>query len=84
MAELERIVVLDHEVEARLLDEELKARGIPHILRSYHDQAYDGVFQLQKGWGVVLAPPEFRQAIEAILRDLRTAAAGPTEAEEVQ
>lgn len=71
MAGLEKIVVLDHEIEARLLDEELNARQIPHLLRSYHDQAYDGVFQLQRGWGVMLAPAEFRDEILTILRDLR-------------
>ncbi len=73
-ADLEKIVVLDHEVEARLLHAELEARGIPHVLRSYHDQAYDGVFQLQRGWGVILAPVEFRDEIETMLRDLRAAA----------
>lgn len=74
MSDLQKIAVLDHEIEARLLDAELEARGIPHILRSYHDQAYDGVFQLQKGWGVVLAPAEFRDEIETMLRDIRSAA----------
>jgi hypothetical protein len=72
VGDLEKIAVLDHEIEARLLDEELKAREIPHVLRSYHDQAYDGVFQLQRGWGVIQAPGEFRDEILTILGDLRS------------
>ncbi len=71
MSDLAKIAVLEHEIEARLLEEELRAREIPHIIRSYHDQAYDGVFQLQKGWGVVVAPEEFRDEILTILHDLR-------------
>ncbi len=74
MAGFEKAAVLEHEVEARLVAAELEARGIPHVLQSYHDQAYDGVFQLQRGWGTVLAPREFHSEIRAILRDLRSAA----------
>lgn len=71
MSDAEKIAVLEHEIEARLLEAELHAREIPHVIRSYHDQAYDGVFQLQKGWGVVVAPEEFRDEILTILHDLR-------------
>lgn len=75
MSEVGPIAVLEHEIEARLLEAELQAREIPHAIRSYHDQAYDGVFQLQRGWGVVVAPVEFRDGILAILADLRAGSA---------
>jgi hypothetical protein len=41
MAELEKIAVLQNEVQARVLESLLKERGIPFILRSYHDSALD-------------------------------------------
>jgi hypothetical protein len=70
MEEFEKILVLENEIEARLLDSVLNERNMPHRIRSYHDSAYDGIFQTQKGWGVVMAPPEFREEIQAIYRDL--------------
>ncbi|MHC1745604.1 MAG: hypothetical protein AB9895_00465 [Negativicutes bacterium] len=70
MEEYVKIAVLQNEIEARLLDSILQERQIPHVLRSYHDVAYDGLFQLQQGWGCVYAPQEFKQEIEEIIADL--------------
>ncbi len=65
-----RIAILDNEVQARVLDGLLKEHGIPHLIRSYHDLAYDGLFQSQKGWGHVEAPIEYRDVILSILQTL--------------
>lgn len=70
MQEFKKILVLNNEIEARLLSSILNERNIPHRLKSYYDSAYDRIFQLQKGWGIVLAPPEFQEEIEAIYKDL--------------
>ncbi len=72
MHEYVKIAVLQNEIEARLLDSVLQERQIPHVLRSYHDVAYDGMFQLQQGWGCVYAPNEFEQEIKEIMSDLLT------------
>jgi hypothetical protein len=37
MERFEKIVMLDNEVQAELVDSVLSARGIPHIMQSYHD-----------------------------------------------
>jgi outer membrane protein assembly factor BamE (lipoprotein component of BamABCDE complex) len=66
-----KAAVLENEIEAQLLDSVLTERGIPHIMRSYHDTAYDGLFQTQKGWGHVGAPEPFVQEILDILKELR-------------
>ena len=70
MKEFKKILVLRNEVEAHLVEQALTEQDIPHLMRSYHDSAYNGLFQYQKGWGHVEAPPEFKEAIEAIYRDL--------------
>jgi len=70
MEEFKKILVLENEIEARLLDSVLTERSIPHRIRSYYDSAYDGIFQAQKGWGVVLAPRQYQDEIEAIYQDL--------------
>ncbi len=70
MEEFKKILILENEIEARLLDSVLNERNIPHRIRSYHDSAYDGIFQAQKGWGVALAPPEYEEEIQSIYDDL--------------
>jgi hypothetical protein len=65
-----KIVVLENEIEAQLMDSILTERQIPHLMRSYHDSAYDGIFQVQKGWGHVEAPESYRDEIMAIQEDL--------------
>ncbi len=72
-----KAATLENEIEALLLESVLKERGIPHFLRSYHDTAYDGLFQAQKGWGVVTAPEDRLEEILEILQDLRKDG-GPT------
>jgi hypothetical protein len=67
----EKIAVLEYEVEAEHLGAELTNRRIPHLIRSYHDSALDGLFQLSRGWGHVEAPSEFKDRILTILKDIR-------------
>jgi len=58
-----KILMLQNEIEAMLLDEILTDKKIPHLIRSYHDSAYDGLWQMQSGWGHLEAPDEFREEI---------------------
>jgi hypothetical protein len=65
-----KIVVLNNAIEANLLDGLLKERGIPHVIRSYHDSAYDGLWQIQTGWGQLDAPEEFREEILNLYKNM--------------
>jgi hypothetical protein len=58
-----KILMLKNEIEAMLLDEILTEKQIPHLIRSYHDSAYDGLWQMQTGWGHIEAPEEFTDEI---------------------
>jgi hypothetical protein len=58
-----KILVLNNQIEATLLDEILTERNIPHIIKSYHDSSFDGLWQAQSGWGQLDAPPDFREEI---------------------
>ena len=73
MDKIERIAVLRNEVEARLLDAELAESKIPHLIKSYYDGAFDGVYQFSKGWGHVEAPSQFKDKILEILAGMRQA-----------
>ena len=65
------ICVLENMIEAQVLSAALDERGLPYRIRSYHDTAYDGLFQLQKGWGEVQAPESAGAEIRNMLEDIR-------------
>ncbi len=65
-----KILSLDNEFQAMLLDDILKERAIPHILKSYHDSAYDGLWQTQSVWGHIEAPEEYREEILEIFNNM--------------
>jgi hypothetical protein len=71
MDDYTKVTLLDNEFEAQLLDSVLTERGVPHLIRSYHDTAFDGLFQVQKGWGQVNAPPAYHKEILEIIDDIR-------------
>ena len=58
-----KILVFDNEFEAKLLDEILTEKNIPHLIRSYHDSVYDGLWQMQSSWGHLEAPEQYREEI---------------------
>lgn len=71
-AEFVKIAVLEDPFEAQLIAPVLEEESVPHLIRSYHDTAYDGLYQSQKGWGEIRAPENFRTQIIDILTDLRS------------
>ena len=79
MEDFKKAAILENEFEAQLVDSILVERGIPHRLRSYHDTAFDGLFQTQKGWGIVSSPEEHHQEVKEILADLRLGDPGDSE-----
>ena len=70
MDEYVKVQSLSNAVEASLVDAVLNERGIPHLIVSFHDSAYDGLFQAQKGWGIVKAPKEFEDEIKSVYKDI--------------
>ena len=69
-----KTAILENENEAQLLDSILTEREIPHLMISYYDTAFDGLYQAQKGWGRVNAPASYKEEILEIISDLRKTA----------
>jgi fructose/tagatose bisphosphate aldolase len=67
-----KIIVLENGIEAQLIVSILDQRDIPHRVRSYHDTAYDGLFQIQKGWGKLYAPQFYKKEILQIIEAVRS------------
>ena len=68
-----KILDLNNEIEAVLIDGLLKEKNIPHLIRSFHDSAMDGLWQIQSGWGQLMAPEEFRNEILKIYEEMSEA-----------
>ena len=60
-----KILMFKNEIEAMLLDEILTEKQIPHLIRSYHDSALNGLWQTQSGWGHLEAPEEYAEEIRS-------------------
>ncbi len=71
MDERKARLALDNQIEASLIDLALQEDGVPHFVRSYHDRAYDGLWQFQEGWGYVETPIRFAGAVRALLEVMR-------------
>ncbi len=70
MSELIKILILDNVLEANILEDKLNEKGIPFIIRTYHDEAYDGLFTFQKGWGHIEAESKYKNEIIAIYKEI--------------
>jgi hypothetical protein len=66
-----KILALNNEFEAMLIDGLLSEKEIPHIIRSYHDSVYDGLWQTQSSWGHLEAPEEYRDEIMKIFKEMQ-------------
>lgn len=67
----EKILILENEMEAQRLASILEQENIPHVVRSYHDSVYDGIFQNVRGWGHLEAPGQHKEQILSIYEKMR-------------
>ena len=62
------LVKPENATEADVIRKILEENGIFAEIRSFHDTAYDGLFQSQYGWGVIRVPetdyPEAKRIVE--------------------
>lgn len=66
-----KILTFSNEFEAMLLSGLLKEKNIPHMIRSYHDSVYDGLWQTPSCWGHLDAPEEYRDEIMVIFNEMQ-------------
>ncbi|KQC14489.1 MAG: hypothetical protein APR63_14195 [Desulfuromonas sp. SDB] len=68
----QKVVVFDNYFQAELMQKALTDAHIPFYIESYHDSAYNGLFQFQKGWGYIKAPVEYHQQIKQIYENIKS------------
>ncbi len=76
MPKYKKIFTIDNNIQAQLVEAVLIERDIPHFMRTYHDSVYDGLFQVQMGWGHIEAPEEYEEEILRICNELFAAENG--------
>ena len=71
MKNYSKILILENEMEAQRLTGILEEEQIPHVVRSYHDSVYNGIFQAQRGWGHLEAPEEYSEKILSLYEQMK-------------
>ena len=66
------VKVAENAFEADRLRAALEQEGIPVLVRTFHDTAYDGIYVAQEGWGNVEVPESVRQRAEQIVGDVES------------
>jgi len=71
---MKKLLIPENEAEAIALHRLLAQHGIKSVIRSFHDTAYDGIFQKQYGWGVIMVAEENLSRAREIVSEWRAAA----------
>ncbi len=66
---MKQLIQPENATEADVIKKILEENGILARVESFHDTAYDGLFQLQRGWGVVYVPESEHVRARKILED---------------
>jgi hypothetical protein len=66
-----KIAVVENRFEGDRVSQALAESGIPFLLRSFMDTAYDGLYVPQKGWGAVMAPEDVQEEAERIISEVK-------------
>lgn len=64
------VKVAENPFEAERLKNALEQEGIAVLVRTFHDTAYNGIYEAQKGYGNVEVPESERERAEKVVSDL--------------
>ena len=62
---------IENRFEGDRILQALQDAGIPFLIKSFHDTAYDGLYILQKGWGVVMVSEKNREQAERLIEEIK-------------
>jgi hypothetical protein len=63
--------IVENRFEGDRVSQSLQEAGIPFLIKSFLDTAYDGLYIPQKGWGAVMVPENFRQEAERVISEVK-------------
>ena len=71
MARWVKAGIVENRFEGDRVSQALDEAGIPFMMKSFLDTAYDGLYIPQKGWGAVMVPEDFEDAAGQIIVDIK-------------
>jgi hypothetical protein len=74
MEEMDRWVkvgTVENRFEGDRISQALEGAGIRFLIKSFLDTAYDGLYILQKGWGVVMVPEKNKDEAERLISEIK-------------
>ena len=73
MGNFVKIFVVENKFEADLLSQALQKEGVPVMVRTFSDTAYDGLYIPQKGWAAIMVPEECKAVGERVVNEFKEA-----------
>jgi hypothetical protein len=63
--------IVETRFEGDRVSKALEEAGIPYLIKSFMDTAYNGLYIPQKGWGAVLVPEESSEEGRRIISEVK-------------
>jgi hypothetical protein len=63
--------IVENRFEGDRISQSLQDAGIPFMVKSFLDTAYNGLYVPQKGWGMVLVPETFVDEAEKVVAEVK-------------
>jgi len=63
--------IVENRFEGDRVSQALNDAGIPFLIKSFLDTAYDGLYIPQKGWGAVMVPEGIRETAEKLISEVK-------------
>jgi len=62
---------VENRFEGDRISQALREAGIPFLIKSFLDTAYDGLYIPQKGWGVVMVSEQNKGEAEKLISEIK-------------
>jgi len=62
---------VENRFEGDRIFQALQDAGIPFLIKSFLDTAYNGLYVPQKGWGVVMVSKKNKEEAEKLIREIK-------------
>jgi hypothetical protein len=66
-----KVGTVENRFEGDRISQALQEAGIPFLIKSFLDTAYDGLYIPQKGWGVVMVPEKNSEEAERLIYEVK-------------
>ena len=72
---------VENRFEGDRISQTLQEAGIPFLIKSFLDTAYDGLYIPQKGWGIVMVSGKNKEEAERLITEVKRTFKGEEEDE---